>query len=142
MASRVELFTVTVPAGTLQSAPLETATPFDIGVVERIQVLVPPGHVGRTGFQLRHGGDGVFPREATKFIVADNERLDIDVQDGPDAGDWAFRAYNEGAFPHSWYVRFFVAEVSPRPLLAPPAMVVVQANQPANEAEDASFEPA
>ena len=131
MASRIEPFTVTVAAGTLSAAPVTTAISFAPGTVERIEIIAPAGHVGLTGFQIRHGGGGVLPREDNRFIVADNEAIRWDVNDMPDAGDWEFRAYNTDVYPHSWFLRFLVSETGAvRPQVMRP-LGIAQPDQPA-----------
>jgi hypothetical protein len=111
VASRIELFAVTVTAGTLQTAPVTTNTTFNVGEVEQIEILVPPGNAGLLGFQVRHSGSGVFPREDAKFIIAAGEVIKWPVEGGPTAGRWQIRAYNTDVNDHVLYVRYLVREV-------------------------------
>jgi hypothetical protein len=138
MASRLEPFDVTIPAGTLQSAPVTIATPFDIAVVESLEILIPPGPSGLMGFQVRHGGSGVLPREDDRWIIADNAHLDWPTSDLPTAGDWAVRGYNEDVFDHTIYIRYLVTEIARVTRVADTPQEIVQPNQVAPEVEDES----
>lgn len=141
MASRVELFTVTTPAGTAITAPLTTATTFDPGEVEALEILVPPGNAGLSGFQVRHSNAGVFPREDSKWIIASGEVIKWLVQDAPTAGRWQFRTYNTDANDHSLYVRFLVRENDATPALPMPPLDIQQPDQEAPSIEDAPEPP-
>lgn len=110
MAQRIEIFTVTVPSGTALSTPQTTSMGMNPGIVERIEILVPPGPSGLVGFQVRHSGDTVIPHDSTKWIISDNERIDWRVEGYPEGNAWAFRAYNTDVYNHTFYLRFHVNE--------------------------------
>ena len=139
MASRVELFTVTVPAGTAIATPLSTSIPFDIGEVEAVEFLIPPGPNGLMGFQLRHSSAGVFPREDDRWIVANGETIRWPVVNAPTGKAWSVRAYNIGIHNHKIYVRLLIHEV-PAPIGTPgPALNIQQPDQVAPLASDVGF---
>jgi hypothetical protein len=112
MADRIEAFEVTVPAGTTQAAPQETALPFNLGIVTDIEILVPPGPSGRVGFQIRHSGGSVVPYNPAAFVVADNEVIKWPVRNMPVGSAWGIRLYNVDVFPHTLYLRFLIEEVT------------------------------
>lgn len=136
MASRVELFTVTTPAGTLLTAPITTATTFDVGEVEAIEVLAPAGNAGLSGFQVRHSGAGVFPREDDRWIIAAGEVIKWAVQDAPTAGRWQIRSYNTDVNDHSLYLRYLVRESSVATTPQIPGTLYQQPDQPAPAPEE------
>lgn len=138
MASRVELFEVAVPAGTAVAAAILTATRFDEGDVETVEVVVPPGPSGQVGFAILHGGGRVFPRESNRWIITDDEKITWHTSNLPDAGDWAVEAYNTGVYDHTLYVRFLVSETGSRPPPAPVTLNITQANQPTTTTEPAT----
>lgn len=136
MATRVELFTVTVPAGTTIAAPQITATRFDVGEVETVEILVPPGNAGLLGFAIMHSNASVLPREEDRWITAVGETIRWPTQDLPTAGAWAIRAYNLDVNPHSIYLRYLVRDdVALVPRLMP-ALPIAQSNQRAPVAEE------
>ena len=110
MAERIELFDVTIPAGTAIATPQTTALTFDPGIVERIEIVVPPGPSGLVGFQIRHSGETVIPHDASRWIIADNEPINWPVQSFPEGSAWALRAYNLDVYNHTLYFRFHVNE--------------------------------
>lgn len=136
---RLELFTVTVPAGTTQAAPAFTAIPMDIGGVERIEIVIPPGPSGLAGFGIMHGGASVFPREENRWVISDNEKIGWDIVDAPTAGDWTIRGFNVDVFDHSFYFRFLVGELTRTTPREDKPLTVEQPNQPAPVDESESM---
>ena len=110
MAQRVEAFAVTVPAGTAIATPQTTALPFNRGVVEGIEVVVPPGPSGMVGFAVVHSGDVIIPYDRTQWVIADNEVLKWPLQGFPTGSAWSLRVYNIGVYQHTLYVRLLVNE--------------------------------
>lgn len=116
---RVEPFTVSIPANTPQASPVERNVSFAAGRVVHLEVLVPPGHNGRTGFSIAQAHQPVYPERAGTFIVGSNERFEWEMEDDLDTGDWQLFGYNVSPIAHSFYLRFYVVENSKSsPLLA------------------------
>ena len=109
MAQEVQEFQVTVPAGTLQSAPLIAALAMPPRVIERIEITVPPGPRGNVGFQLGMAGRQLLPYTPGAFVVADDEKIAWELQGLPSSGAWQCIAYNSGQFPHTLYFRFLTS---------------------------------
>lgn len=110
MAQRIETFDIVTPAGTTAALPLTTAMTFDRGIVERIEVLIPPGPSGLVGFRIVHSGDVIIPRDRSKWIVADNEVIKWELEDYPTGSAWSMRTYNTDVYEHTLYVRILVRE--------------------------------
>lgn len=110
MAQRIETFVVTVPAGTAIAAPQTTSLTFDRGVVENMEILVPPGPSGLVGFRILHSGDAVIPHDRSKWIIADNEVIKWPLEGYPTGRAWAITAYNTDVYDHSLYLRILVNE--------------------------------
>lgn len=110
MAERIEVFEVTVPAGTAISAPQNTSLSFLDGHVTKIEVRIPPGPSGLVGFRFVHSQQVIIPFSGTTWIVADDEKLEWPVEGYPTNDDWSVRAYNTDIYPHTLYIRFLVTE--------------------------------
>lgn len=108
MAREVYEFNVTIPAGTLQSAPLETDLLMPPREVQSIEIKIPPGPRGQVGFQIGSGNVPIIPRNSGGFIVTDDEVIEWDLDGQHDSGAWALIAYNTGQYAHSLRVRFKV----------------------------------
>jgi hypothetical protein len=124
MADRIETPTVTIAAGTAIAAAVTTTFTWNDGIVERFEVLVPPGPSGLVGFRIHHSGQQVIPFRSTDWIIADGESLSWDVQNYPTGNKWACRAYNLGIYPHSLYFRVHIREL-PKPVVGPVAIIPV-----------------
>lgn len=119
-ATEVRSFQVTVPAGTLQSAPQQTELTMPAREVDSIEIVVPPGPQGEMGFALTSGGKTIIPEQLGEWIVADDEKITWELQNQIDSGGWQLTAYNTGAYDHVVYLRFLVnlpaAQTTPRAL--------------------------
>jgi hypothetical protein len=111
MASRIEIFTLTVPANTPILAPNVSTMTFDIGVADAVEIVVPAGPSGLVGWGILHSGESVYPREPDRWIIADNEVIHWPLDNAPTAGRWGLRAYNLDVFDHTLYFRWLVTEV-------------------------------
>jgi hypothetical protein len=128
-ASRVEVFDVLVPAGTAKAAPLETPTPFAQGEVVGVTIIIPDGHNGLTGIQLAVAHAQALPYTRGAWIVGNDDEVAFDTVGYPNNGAWSVFAYNVDAFPHTFHVRYEVADfaylrgVEPQELAATPVVV-------------------
>lgn len=123
MADEVRIYPVLVPKGTLKSAPQITALPMPQRLVQRVEILVPPGPGGMVGFQLAAGGQAIVPYNDVNWIVTNNEVIDWPLEGMPEAGSWQLHAYNNGKFDHTLTVRFLLG--LPEKAKAAPLMPIV-----------------
>ena len=108
MAQEIREFAVTVPAGTLKTAPLVTPITFPSRTVTSITWRVPPGPSGLMGWALTSAGTPVIPIQPGTYIVTDNQ-ADTWYLDGYlDSGNWSVTAYNTGLYPHTVYLTFLL----------------------------------
>jgi hypothetical protein len=117
MASRIEIFTITVPPNTPIATPQISTMTFDIGQVDRVEIVVPPGPSGLVGFGILHSGESVIPREPGRWIIADHEVLTWPLDNVPTSGKWGVRIYNLDVFQHALYFRWLVTELVSVPSL-------------------------
>ena len=111
MADRIERFEIAVPAGTTKAAPLDTNLVFSEGIIEIMEVLVPPGPAGLAGFKIMHSGQVIIPRTGTNWIISNDFTHEWNLSNYPTGEKWAFRAHNTGAFPHTYYITLHVNEL-------------------------------
>lgn len=108
MAREIQAFQVTVPAGTLQSAPQVSTLAMPPRIVRRVEIVVPAGALFQVGFQLAMAGTQVIPYTRGAFVVTDDEKIGWDLEGQSTSGAWELIAYNTGLFPHTLYFRFLV----------------------------------
>lgn len=107
-AVEVRSFRVTIPAGTLQSAPLITHITIPPRVVSAVHWKVPPGPSGLMGWQLTmSGGVAVIPTGGG-YIIADNSDVTWPLAGFPNSGAWEVTGYNTDIYPHSIYLDFLL----------------------------------
>lgn len=155
MADRVEIFDVECPELTPASAPLEIATTFDPGLVEKVWVVIPDGHAGLTGIALAVGHETLIPfnRRTTptatrKFIEGNDESIAFDITNAPDSGAWSAFLFNEDRQVHRWQLRFEInllrpaapapgAEITSLAISSSGELTAPETPPPAGEAEPA-----
>jgi hypothetical protein len=122
-ASRIEVFDVTVPKGTPKAAPIETQTRFTPGELVGIEVKIPDGHNGLTGFRILLAGGQAIPATAGAWVSGNDDELDWNTIGYPSSGAWSMQAYNTDAFDHVFHVRYLVSDFVYNQPAATPAVV-------------------
>lgn len=113
MADRIEIFAVLVPAGTLQTAPQTSPLAFTDGIVQELEIVVPDGHAGMTGFQLAYGGQTIIPESGNVFVVTNDEVIHWPLENYPTGKQWQLVAFNQDLYDHHFYLRFLIKEIPP-----------------------------
>lgn len=125
MATRVLPFTVTIPAGTLPSAPVTIELDMDNWEIEAIELEIPPGPAGLMGFQVLNNGVAWIPYGAGEWLVWDDVRETYYMTDQPTASGWAVQGYNTGTYDHAVIVRMHVNPTSPQAASAATTAVTI-----------------
>lgn len=113
----VHPFAVTIPAGTLPTAPLVTPTVFAPNIVDSIEWVFPDGCNGAVGIQIGARKVPVLPGAITQFFTRSGSAGAINVEDMHDSGDWSVIGFNTGSFPHTVQVTFKVHRyIKPEPI--------------------------
>ncbi len=98
--------TVSCPASTPITAPLVTLPGLGRIWIESIDLRIPSGHRGLTGFAIRNSGSQIFPfAQSTAWLNADDEHLDYDVGVQTDTGLQVVTYNTDPTFAHSFYLR-------------------------------------
>ena len=120
MASDVQRFTVTCPAGVAIAGPQVFPLVMPPRVVRRIDWTVPNGPLLLMGFLLSMGGVPVLPVAGQFTYVVENASSGFwELEGYPDSGAWQATMYNTGSVPHSVRLTFAV-DLPARPRQAAP----------------------
>lgn len=104
-------FTALVVAGTTVAAPTTFNPALPIGTLERIELQIPPGHVGATGIRFTYSGQQIVPWSNTvAWVIGDNLDLTFPV-DFEIGNGLRVVAYNTGNFDHSFFLRFTIRQL-------------------------------
>lgn len=112
MAERVLKHTTTIPAGTPVDDPWTEDLGFDDWVVERIDLIVPPGPWGTMGFYLANNSQPWVPRSAGEWLVFDDHKLEVTPTGYPIGTGWQIVGYNLGRYDHDVIALFHVNPIS------------------------------
>ena len=118
MTSELRSYAVTIPSGTLASAPYTATLAMPSRIVTAVRWRVPPGPRGSVGWALSVSGGHVIPWGDTNWIVADDESDTVPMTNAPESGDWSLTGYNTGLLPHTVYLQFQLEPVSSRGIAA------------------------
>lgn len=122
MAVEIRQYTVTVPAGTLATAPIDQPMAFPPREVDALQIVVPPGPSGLVGFRVLVGGVPVIPYDSDDWVITSGENITWPLQSYPNSGAWSVQAYNTGTVDHAVYFRFLLS-LAVAGGTTPPAMI-------------------
>lgn len=112
MAREIRAFTLTIPPGTLSSAPVIQQCAMPERRVDELQIIVPPGPSGYVGFAVLVGGVRIIPYLSDQWIITAGESINWPLEDQPTSGAWSVAGYNTGTNPHSIYFRFLLSLVT------------------------------
>lgn len=125
-ANHVEVFEVTVPAGTPIASPTTADLDLPLADVLGVDIVIPDGHAGLTGIQLLLSGGPALPSVAGTYFRGNDETIAMTLTDQLDAGSWSAAVYNLDSFDHTFDVRFYLNTLSifaesaqPQPLPSP-----------------------
>lgn len=111
---RVELRQATCQPQTAQSAAVEVDVSFAPGKVVGIGLVIPWGHAYLTGLAIAQAHQVVIPYSGSSWFTSDDEKLTFDYNDRIYSGQWSVFLFNTDLVnPHSWYLRFYVQELTP-----------------------------
>lgn len=113
LTTRVIATRLAVPLGTPIASALSTTLDLGFVIIDWVEVRIPSGHLGFTGFALDNADARIVPwNDRNEWLIGDNDLLHYDV--GVQASrSMTMRGYNTGAFNHTFYLRFQVSDIAP-----------------------------
>jgi hypothetical protein len=82
-------------------------------ILDRMQVRIPPGHVGLTGIAIYSSGTQVWPTGQGTWTIGDNELIDwLPALEVTQHGLQPV-GYNNDKYPHTFYLRFWLTDKPP-----------------------------
>ncbi len=130
MSIRVYQFTVTIPAGTLKTAPQTTDLNIDGWDLETLDLEVPAGPAGLMGFYIANNGVQWIPQGPDEWLVWDDRQKSWPFTEQPNASGWQVVGYNLGDYDHDVIVRMHV-NLPPDPSASTSAPAITFVSTPA-----------
>ena len=112
MASRIESPTALIPAGTAQASPVSLPLTFREMVIDRVDIVIPPGPSGLVGFFVAQSGNQIIPFNPGQFIIADDKYFSWPLEDYPTGAKWTCVGYNTDIYPHTIQFHFLGHETT------------------------------
>lgn len=82
------------------------------GQLVHFEIVIPKGHSGLTGIQLRVAGGQIYPLTRGQWFIGDDRTISQDVSQVLDSGAWQTYLYNTGIYSHSWQVKYSIIDTS------------------------------
>lgn len=117
MTDRVYTTQLTVPAGTLQSAPVSQQVVLDDIQLDSVQVIIPDGHASLTGCAVVAGGNPVVPFTIGTFISGNGEAPEFSYGAQVGANQLTVIAFNTDVYPHTFYFRWRMSDQKAAPVV-------------------------
>jgi len=105
MPARVYEADLTVPAGTAIAAAVSAVWALDEGTLVNVRIVVPPGHNGLTGVRVLWAGTPIIPYGGAPYIIANDDKMDWDINQDVNTGSITVQGYNLDIWPHTFYLR-------------------------------------
>lgn len=107
MSDLQQTYNYTVAAGTAEATPtVVDAIPRGPYRVDRVTIVIPPGHCGLTGLQLWYGGNTAIPYDSG-WISGDNEVYTMEYSvKYPVGAAWQVAMLNNDVYEHHFQVRW------------------------------------
>lgn len=115
LSTRIIATRLAVPINTAIASAISTTIDLGFVVIDWLEVRIPSGHLGFTGFALDNADVRIVPWDnRNEWLIGDNDLLHYDL--GVQASrSMVMRGYNLGSFEHTFYLRFQVSDPAPPP---------------------------
>lgn len=112
IARRYVPVNVTVPPGTLSTAPTTLKPGIGDVWLYEVDIRIPSGHAGLTGFYVANAGVGIVPwANPPQWVNGDNDYFTFEVSEEVDTG-LSIVTYNTDVLAHTFYFRFVCVPIS------------------------------
>jgi hypothetical protein len=101
-----------VLAATSALTPASQVFALETNHLADIELIVPAGHCGFTGFAITYQGTQVFPFAGAAWHIADNDKFVIPWNDEIMAGGLVLHGYNTDIFDHTFYLRAKISNLA------------------------------
>jgi hypothetical protein len=110
-AERVRTLVVTTVSNTAIAAAQSTNWTPGPGVLAKVDIVIPSGHVGLTGIQLLWGGRQVLPYDGSDFLQGNDDEITVELGLDMSGRTIQVRTYNlDDTFQHSHYLRAYLRD--------------------------------
>jgi len=98
----------TIPQNTPKESPHRLSVKVPAGVIRKVWIIIPPGHMGLAHMVIKHGETQVIPWVGD--VHGDNESLVFDeTYELPTEDVLTFEGWNEDSkYPHTFIIRLLI----------------------------------
>jgi len=114
-AQGLDLFSYefTIPANTPETSAISMDLTLEEGTVNKVQIIIPPGHAALAGMQILKNDEAVIPKSG--YLKGNNDNLvfDTDIKIPQDSTTQEYKltakGYNDDdTYEHTFYIRIWV----------------------------------
>ena len=108
---RVYKTQITVPAGTLDTAPTSLAWPLEDAQLVSLEFIAPPGPSGLCGIRVKRAGTVIVPFNDNGWLIMDNDKFAFPFNEEMTATGITIEGYNTGIYDHTFYFRAVISDL-------------------------------
>jgi hypothetical protein len=108
---RLYYTSVTIPAGTLQSAPVSTPWVLEEAHLKYIDIIIPDGPGGTAGFRILWAQQQIIPWANNSYLAPNNEKIHVDTDVDITISGLVIQTYNTDTWPHTFYFRGLISDL-------------------------------
>ena len=106
-------FDFTIPPNTPETSAITLDLILEEGTVNKVQIIIPPGHAGLAGLQILKNDEAVIPKSGYLKGNNDNLLFDSDIKIPQDSTTQEYKLIakgynNDDTYEHTFYVRLWV----------------------------------
>lgn len=105
-------FEVDVNPGIVSTNPGVAPVTLENAILVDVEIIIPPGHAGLTGIQIRQSGTGIIPFATNKFITGNDYSRVFPINTEIGSRAISVAVFNTDVFTHLFWVRFHLADIS------------------------------
>jgi hypothetical protein len=137
--TRIYQIEVTVPAGTLSSAPQVTPWFTEDAIIGDIELLIPSGPNGSTGIRVMKGDVQLIPWGEPGWLIGNDYNRSFPIGGYLPTSDVSIQTYNDGQYDHTFYLRMSVTtDTSAQTATTPVADLTIEAGSATSPADPLS----
>jgi hypothetical protein len=112
MTGRLYTTQFIIPAATPINVPFSQPQLLDDAQLDQVDITIPPGHAGLTGFRILWSTGQIIPYVTGTWVTGDDEEIHVKYGSEITQSGLVLVGYNTDVFTHSFLLRWHVSDLT------------------------------